>query len=144
MVQPSQRMRELGVVQYGTPDLAEPVRPLDLPAERDAAERCFDQLYAEMELIGQVHPFTEGMGLAAPQSRVFHRQTPLTISQHTGSERTSNRASHDIVGTGLCCASRVRASAEGGQMDRSAHLLVGSVTATMRPVQGLGLGIFPA
>ncbi|MDQ0834590.1 peptide deformylase [Streptomyces achromogenes] len=81
-MQPSQRMRELGVVQYGTPDLAEPVRPLDLPAERDAAERCFDQLHAEMELIGQVHPFTEGMGLAAPQARVPPPNAPNNQSAH--------------------------------------------------------------
>ncbi len=65
--QPSQRMREIGVVQYGAPVLAQPARPFNMPAEREAAERCVDQLYAAMERIGQVHPFAKGMGLAAPQ-----------------------------------------------------------------------------
>ncbi|MYW01884.1 peptide deformylase [Streptomyces sp. SID3343] len=65
--QPSRRMREIGVVQYGAPVLAEVSRPFDLPAEREAAERCVDELYAAMERIGQVHPFAKGMGLAAPQ-----------------------------------------------------------------------------
>ncbi|MDI5973530.1 peptide deformylase [Streptomyces sp. SL13] len=65
--QPSQRMREIGVVQYGVPILAEVSQPFDLPTEREAAEGCIDQLYAAMERIGQVHPFAKGMGLAAPQ-----------------------------------------------------------------------------
>ncbi|MFE7358721.1 peptide deformylase [Streptomyces sp. NPDC057543] len=67
VVQPSQRMREIGVVQYGAPLLAEPALPFELPAERGTAERCVDRLYAAMERIGQVHPFAKGMGLAAPQ-----------------------------------------------------------------------------
>lgn len=65
--QPSQRMREIGVVQYGAPVLAEVSRPFGLPAERETAEGCIDQLHAAMERIGQVHPFAKGMGLAAPQ-----------------------------------------------------------------------------
>ncbi|AEW95731.1 MULTISPECIES: hypothetical protein [Streptomycetaceae] len=38
-VRPSQRMRDLGVVQGGAGILAEPARAFDLPAERDGAER---------------------------------------------------------------------------------------------------------
>ncbi|MFG2601684.1 hypothetical protein [Streptomyces sp. NPDC048462] len=49
--QPSQRMREIGVVQYAAPVTAEVSRPFDLPAEREGAERCIDQLYAAMERI---------------------------------------------------------------------------------------------
>jgi peptide deformylase len=67
VVQPSQRMREIGVVQYGAPVLAEPARPFDLPAERETAEHTIEMLFASMERIGQVHPFAKGMGLAAPQ-----------------------------------------------------------------------------
>ncbi|WP_310726194.1 peptide deformylase [Streptomyces sp. N2A] len=67
VVQPSQRMREIGVVQYGAPVLAEPAHPFDLPAERGDAERAIEMLFASMERIGQVRPFAKGMGLAAPQ-----------------------------------------------------------------------------
>ena len=66
-VQPSQRMRNIGVVQHGAGILAEPARPFDLPAEQAAAEQAVDQLFAAMERIGRVHPFAKGMGLAAPQ-----------------------------------------------------------------------------
>nr|BFD88504.1 peptide deformylase [Streptomyces sp. Xyl84] len=67
VVQPSQRMREIGVVQYGAPVLAEVARPFGLPAEREAAEHTIEMLFAAMERIGRVHPFAKGMGLAAPQ-----------------------------------------------------------------------------
>ncbi|MGW1054424.1 peptide deformylase [Streptomyces sp. NPDC002521] len=66
-VRPSQRMRDLGVVQRGAGILAEPARAFDLPAERDEAERIVDELFAAIERIGQVHPFAKGMGIAAPQ-----------------------------------------------------------------------------
>ncbi|MEU1330180.1 peptide deformylase [Streptomyces sp. NPDC005865] len=66
-MRPSQRMRDLGVVQHGAGILTEPARPFDLPAERDEAERITDELFAAMERIGQVHPFAKGMGIAAPQ-----------------------------------------------------------------------------
>ncbi|MFF3350635.1 peptide deformylase [Streptomyces sp. NPDC002779] len=66
-MRPSQRMRDLGVVQHGAGILAEPARALTLPAEHDEAERITDALFAAMERIGQVHPFAKGMGIAAPQ-----------------------------------------------------------------------------
>ncbi|WP_431774885.1 peptide deformylase [Streptomyces cucumeris] len=66
-VRPSQRMRDLGVVQHGAGILSEPARAFDLPAERDEAERITDELFSAMERIGQVHPFAKGMGIAAPQ-----------------------------------------------------------------------------
>ncbi|MGW5659473.1 peptide deformylase [Streptomyces sp. NPDC003758] len=66
-VRPSQRMRDLGVVQHGADILTEPVRAFDLPAERDEAEHIVDELFAAIERIGQVHPFAKGMGIAAPQ-----------------------------------------------------------------------------
>lgn len=66
-VRPSQRMRDLGVVQHGAGILAEPARAFDLPTERDKAEHTVEELFAAMERIGQVHPFAKGMGIAAPQ-----------------------------------------------------------------------------
>ncbi|MGW1284488.1 peptide deformylase [Streptomyces sp. NPDC002586] len=66
-VRPSQRMRDLGVIQHGAGILTEPARAFDLPAERAEAERIVDELFAAIERIGQVHPFAKGMGIAAPQ-----------------------------------------------------------------------------
>ncbi|SBW23087.1 XRE family transcriptional regulator [Candidatus Protofrankia californiensis] len=66
-VRPSEQMRDLGVVQYGAPVLAEPARPFDLPADREDAEQVVEKLFASIERIGQVHPFAKGMGIAAPQ-----------------------------------------------------------------------------
>ncbi|MBT2511221.1 peptide deformylase [Streptomyces sp. ISL-98] len=66
-VRPSQQMRDLGVVQRGAGILADTARAVDLPAEREVAERVVDELFAAMERIGQVHPFAKGMGIAAPQ-----------------------------------------------------------------------------
>ncbi|MFE2296025.1 peptide deformylase [Streptomyces sp. NPDC059452] len=66
-MRPSQRMRDLGVVQQGAAILTEPARAFDLPAERDEADRVVDELFAAMDRIGRVHPFAKGMGLAAPQ-----------------------------------------------------------------------------
>lgn len=66
-VRPSQRMRDLGVVQHGVGHLADQACTFDLPMERDGAERITDELFATMERIGQVHPFAKGMGIAAPQ-----------------------------------------------------------------------------
>jgi N-formylmethionyl-tRNA deformylase len=66
-VRPSEQMRDLGVVQYGAPVLAEPARAFDLPTERETAEQVIEQLIRSMERIGQVHRFAKGMGIAAPQ-----------------------------------------------------------------------------
>lgn len=66
-MRPSERMRDLGVVQQGAAILTEPSRIFDLPAEGNEAERVVDELFVAMDRIGQVHPFTKGMGLAAPQ-----------------------------------------------------------------------------
>ncbi|WP_411150552.1 peptide deformylase [Streptomyces sp. A30] len=66
-VRPSEQMRKLGVVQVGAPILGESTRPFDLPAERDAAERVVENLFASMERIAQAHTFAKGMGIAAPQ-----------------------------------------------------------------------------
>ncbi len=66
-VRPSERMRELGVVQRGASVLAESARAFDLPAECREAEQTVEQLFSAVQRIGQTHPFAKGMGLAAPQ-----------------------------------------------------------------------------
>ena len=66
-VQPSQQMRDLGVVQYGAEILGRLARRFDLPAERAEAEAAVDRLFASLDPIGQVHSFAKGMGIAAPQ-----------------------------------------------------------------------------
>ncbi|MEV6673186.1 peptide deformylase [Streptomyces sp. NPDC051162] len=67
-VRPSQRMRDLGVVQHGADILAEPAGAFELPAEKTAAERVIEQLTVAMGRIAQAHDFSgKGMGLAAPQ-----------------------------------------------------------------------------
>jgi peptide deformylase len=61
-------MRDLGIVQYGAPLLAEPARSFTLPAERATAEAVIAQLLDAMEGIRRAHDFSgKGMGLAAPQ-----------------------------------------------------------------------------
>ncbi|MFI5617419.1 peptide deformylase [Streptomyces sp. NPDC051567] len=67
-VQPSQRMRDLGVVQHGVGILAEPAGAFALPADQDAATRVVGQLSDAMDRIARAHDFSgKGMGLAAPQ-----------------------------------------------------------------------------
>lgn len=61
-------MRDLGIVQYGAPILAEPAHPLGLPDERKTAETVISQLLDAMERIRRAHDFSgKGLGLAAPQ-----------------------------------------------------------------------------
>jgi peptide deformylase len=64
---PAEQMRSLDIVQEGDPVLAEVARPFDLPAEAEDARRVVAQLVSTLERVGQVHNFTKGMGLAAPQ-----------------------------------------------------------------------------
>lgn len=65
--QPSEQMRELGVVQQGDEILDRPARPFHLPDERGEAEDAVDRLFAAMDRISRVHSFAKGMGIAAPQ-----------------------------------------------------------------------------
>lgn len=64
---PSQAMSHLGIVQEGDPVLRQVTRRFDLPTEAAAAENVLGELRAAMGRIGAVHPFSKGMGLAAPQ-----------------------------------------------------------------------------
>jgi polypeptide deformylase len=58
------------IAQEGDPVLSETARALDLPAEAEDARRVVAQLVSSPERVGQVHNFTKGMGLAAPQIRI--------------------------------------------------------------------------
>jgi peptide deformylase len=69
-ISPAERMRSLDIAQEGDPVLAEIARPFDLPAEAEDARRVVAQLVSALERVGQVHNFTKGMGLAAPQVRI--------------------------------------------------------------------------
>ncbi|WP_240364082.1 peptide deformylase [Streptomyces sp. S1D4-20] len=67
-MRPSEQMRDLGIVQYGAPILAEPARTFQLPAEGAKADATVDQLVAVMERLTAAHDFSgKGLGLAAPQ-----------------------------------------------------------------------------
>lgn len=67
-MRPSEQMRNLGIVQYGAPILAEPARSFQLPAERENAETLVASLFAAMERLAGAHDFSgKGLGLAAPQ-----------------------------------------------------------------------------
>jgi peptide deformylase len=67
---PAERMRSLDIVQEGDPVLAGIARPFDLPREAGEARQVLDQLLSILERVGQVHNFTKGMGLAAPQVNI--------------------------------------------------------------------------
>jgi peptide deformylase len=61
-------MRDLGIVQYGAPILAEPARSFQRPAERAKAVATVEQLFAVMERLTAAHDFSgKGLGLAATQ-----------------------------------------------------------------------------
>jgi Polypeptide deformylase len=64
---PAETMRDLGVVQEGDDILVQVARPFDLPAEAENARRVVAQLVSTMDRVAQAHPFTKGLGLAAPQ-----------------------------------------------------------------------------
>lgn len=77
----SRQMPEIDVVQYGAPVLTE-ARPFDLPGEREAAERCVDQIHATMERIGQVPPFAKGMGTRRPPATIGPLAEPYIHRRH--------------------------------------------------------------
>ncbi|MEV1333527.1 peptide deformylase [Micromonospora costi] len=66
-IRPSDRMRAAGVVQRGDDLLRQPARPFDLPAEVTAARDVVDRLCAALVRLDELHPFSKGVGIAAPQ-----------------------------------------------------------------------------
>lgn len=63
----SDRMRAAGIVQRGADLLRRPVRQLDLPHEADIARDVVDRLLAALGQLDEMHRFSRGVGLAAPQ-----------------------------------------------------------------------------
>lgn len=63
----SQAMANVGIIQEGAPGLVRPVRPFDLPAESDEAQRIVGVLLEAIGQVRQLHTFGKGMGIAAPQ-----------------------------------------------------------------------------
>ncbi|MCZ7421886.1 MULTISPECIES: peptide deformylase [unclassified Micromonospora] len=66
-VRPSDRMRGLGIVQRGADQLRQPARPFDLPREEPVAREIVDRLVTALARLDELHPFTKGVGIAAPQ-----------------------------------------------------------------------------
>lgn len=60
-------MREIGIAQDGEPSLTEVASRFNLPGEADDVRRIVAQLAGLLERVSQVHTFSKGMGLAAPQ-----------------------------------------------------------------------------
>lgn len=66
-LRPSDRMRGLGILQHGADLLRQPTRPFDLPREDRAARDVVDRLTAALFRLDELHPFSKGVGIAAPQ-----------------------------------------------------------------------------
>ncbi|ASW57206.1 peptide deformylase [Plantactinospora sp. KBS50] len=63
----SDRMRGAGILQRGADILRQPTRRFDLPAEENAAREAVGRLLEALERVDELHPFSKGVGLAAPQ-----------------------------------------------------------------------------
>ncbi len=61
------RLRDLGIRQEGDPVLRQECEPFDLPREHAQAAALWDALRGYVEPLQEIHPFTKGIGLAAPQ-----------------------------------------------------------------------------
>jgi peptide deformylase len=66
-VRASERMRTAGIVQRGADLLRQPARHFDLPREQATARDVVDRLRVALDRIDELHPFSKGVGLAAPQ-----------------------------------------------------------------------------
>ncbi|MGN9894217.1 peptide deformylase [Micromonospora sp. L31] len=61
------RLRALGVLPHDADLLRRPARPFDLPGDETAAREVVDRLTALLTRVDELHPFSAGLGLAAPQ-----------------------------------------------------------------------------
>ncbi|MGO1056707.1 peptide deformylase [Crossiella sp. CA198] len=69
-ISPAQSMADLGIVQVGADILAHTALPFDLPAEAAEARRVITELHTCMARVQNVHVFSKGMGVAAPQINI--------------------------------------------------------------------------
>ena len=60
-------MRAVGIVQRGADMLRTPARAFDLPRQEPVARGVVARLTAVLDRVGGLHPFSKGVGLAAPQ-----------------------------------------------------------------------------
>jgi peptide deformylase len=63
----SETMSAIGIVQQGDPVLTQVTRPFDLPTEAEDARRVVAELQSTVQRVAAAHPFSKGVGLAAPQ-----------------------------------------------------------------------------
>jgi peptide deformylase len=63
----SETMRGIGITQLGDPRLRVAAEPYRLPAEATLARSQLVRLLINMRRVSEVHVFSKGMGLAAPQ-----------------------------------------------------------------------------
>ncbi|MBC8994271.1 MULTISPECIES: peptide deformylase [Micromonospora] len=87
-VRASDRMRAVGIVQRGDDLLRQPARQFDLPAEERHARQVIDRLAAMLARLDELHPFSKGVGLAAPQ---------LGIGWSAALVRPADRAAEPVV-----------------------------------------------
>ncbi|QGN46292.1 helix-turn-helix domain-containing protein [Micromonospora sp. WMMC415] len=66
-VRPSDRMRGLGIIQRGADLLRQPTQPFDLPREEQVARTVVERLAGALLRLDELHPFSKGVGIAAPQ-----------------------------------------------------------------------------
>lgn len=66
-VRASDRMRAVGIVQRGADSLRQAARPFDLPHDEADARDIVDRLVGALDRVEELHTFTKGVGLAAPQ-----------------------------------------------------------------------------
>jgi peptide deformylase len=63
----SDRMRAVGIVQRGAEILRTPAQRFELPGQEPLARGVVSRLFDVLGRVGALHPFTKGVGLAAPQ-----------------------------------------------------------------------------
>ncbi|GAB3502402.1 peptide deformylase [Phytohabitans suffuscus] len=66
-VRASDRMRAVGIVQRGADTLRQAARQFDLPHDEADARDIVDRLVGALDRVEELHTFTKGVGLAAPQ-----------------------------------------------------------------------------
>ena len=66
-LRPSERMKGAGIVQRGAPMLDRAARWFDLPEQSSLASDIVARLLDALHLVGELHEFRKGMGLAAQQ-----------------------------------------------------------------------------
>ncbi len=65
------QLSQLGIRQQGDPVLTQCARAFDLPTEADKADELREMLLRYLVRLQELHPFTKGRGLAAPQIGVL-------------------------------------------------------------------------